>query len=299
MSDMIEKLGRRLMSGDVLELPHLVDEFPLDPNDEIPIALRKFYVISDGVRPAEGYSQTWYPHLWRVKCTPMIDSPEYRDILNQPVSATGGLGVDDGSGNTLRDFISDYNNIIEINDAMLDKAAIDVPLSGFDTKHLFILPVTGGGQGIGDYTVKLTAQGATDAPSSDIKVFNVGYLIGDGIPPNGLPVTSGDVFASNPAAGDFHLKTDSNPQRLFQFNGVSWVKVEDVTRAEMVGSNTTNTLIGGFINNSNTTTMQDGTVVNEKQGLSQALAPQADNVVTPVPSGFSNPFSSEFSTEFE
>ena len=80
MSDMDRILGRRLMSGDVLEMPHLKDYNSLDTSLEV--ALKRYYVVQEGSRPAEGYSPTWWPHLWRVKCTPLVDSQEYNDILN-------------------------------------------------------------------------------------------------------------------------------------------------------------------------------------------------------------------------
>jgi hypothetical protein len=81
LNTMIEYLGRRLMVGDVLELEHLKDYYPLDL-DAVPEALRKYYVIKDVSRGAEGFSQTWWPHLWRVKCEPLVDSQEYKDIIN-------------------------------------------------------------------------------------------------------------------------------------------------------------------------------------------------------------------------
>jgi hypothetical protein len=84
LNNMVEALGRRLMTGDVLELEHLKDYYPLDL-DAVPEALRKYYVIKDISRGAEGFSQTWWPHLWRVKCEPLVDSQEYKDIINNGV----------------------------------------------------------------------------------------------------------------------------------------------------------------------------------------------------------------------
>jgi hypothetical protein len=99
----VELLGRKLMAGDVLELPHLKDEYAL--GDDM-VALKRFYVVSDVARPASGYSQTWYPHLLRAKCEPLVDSQEYKQILDQ----------DSGDGqNSLRDILSTYNQNIAIN----------------------------------------------------------------------------------------------------------------------------------------------------------------------------------------
>lgn len=288
LNEMIERLGRKLMSGDVLELPHLVDHFPLDPNDEIPIALRKFYVVNDGQRAAEGFAHTWWPHLWRVKCTPIIDSPEYRDILG-----------DGSETNDLKNWLSDYNKLIEINDVVVDQANKDVPQSGFETTHLFILPVELDPT-TGDYMVKLTAQGALGTPTADIKTFAVDYLLGDGLPPNGHPVTFGSIFPSGVSDGEYHLRSDLFPNRLFRFNGASWIKIEDDIRTDLIGLTSANSLRAGFVNNLTTTTLPDGTTTPERVNIQDALAPQADNVVIPTPGeSLGNPFSSEFTGDFD
>ena len=49
-----DALGRKIMAGDVIELPHQKDEFALD--DSL-VALKRFYVVSEVTRPASGYSQ--------------------------------------------------------------------------------------------------------------------------------------------------------------------------------------------------------------------------------------------------
>ena len=55
MNDMVETVGRKLMSGDVLELPHLVDDLALEVGKD---PLPKFYVVQDANRGGEGFSQT-------------------------------------------------------------------------------------------------------------------------------------------------------------------------------------------------------------------------------------------------
>ena len=87
---MIDLMGRKLMVGDVLELPHLTDYHPL--NETIPIGLRRYYQITDANYASEGFSQTWYPHLWRIKCEPLVDSQEFSDILEQPINKENYLG---------------------------------------------------------------------------------------------------------------------------------------------------------------------------------------------------------------
>ena len=78
------------MVGDVFELPHLTDFHPL--NETIPVGLRRFYQITDANYASEGFSSTWYPHLWRIKCEPLVNSQEFNDILKDPINKDNYLG---------------------------------------------------------------------------------------------------------------------------------------------------------------------------------------------------------------
>ncbi|HUV92363.1 MAG TPA: hypothetical protein VMV80_04695, partial [Anaerolineales bacterium] len=178
-NDMIDIIGRKLMVGDVIELPHMLDYNPLD--ETIPIALKRFYQITDAAYASEGFSATWYPHLWRIKCEPLVDSQEFSQILTTPINQDTYLGTWDAStaypagyvitfgdknytsliavpaGTTppnatyweldaaddLKSILSTYNKNIQINDAQLAEAARHVPLAGFDTSNLYVVPTYG------------------------------------------------------------------------------------------------------------------------------------------------------------
>jgi hypothetical protein len=175
-NEMIELIGRKLMVGDVLELPHLTDYHPL--NETIPIGLRRYYQVTDGNFASEGFTPTWYPHLWRVKCEPLVDSQEFSNILDKPINKDTYLGdwsdttsyppgytvtygdktyiaIDTVPAGTpctdtnyweldtasnLKDLISRYNKNIEINDAAIAEAARLVPKSGYDRSQLYVVP---------------------------------------------------------------------------------------------------------------------------------------------------------------
>ncbi len=283
----VELLGRKLMSGDVLELPHLKDEYGL--GDDM-VALKRFYVVTDVTRPATGYSQTWYPHLLRAKCEPLVDTQEFKQILDQ----------DAGDGeNTLRDILSQYSKNIEINNQIIAQAEEDAGKSGYDTDHLYVLPLKEDGQtlDVADVT-SLDADASQDSHEIDAssifvnpdkKEVYVSYLQGDGVPPNGAPYTFGIEFPFGPARGAHHLRTDYLPNRLFRFDGNSWVYVESNVRMTMTNKPvdsapadaavTRQTQVTSFINNNNTSTIA-GNIVPERQSLSKALKkqkPQADN----------------------
>jgi hypothetical protein len=355
INDTIEKLGRKLISGDVIELPHLKDEHALN---DLQFAIKRFYVIEDVNRAAEGFSNTWYPHLYRAKCKPLVDSQEFKDILDKPADADNFIGAyeslavyypgdiilgPDGQRYTvldndltkdgitgvsppntqyfevsqsLRDIVSTYETEMSITQAVLDQAEADAPKSGYDTTTYYHLQKDDNGKPLlisaDSATLDTSIQTqATDAegnllfdeegnpiylsPNAAAVLQTVEqqgynhYLFGDAIPPNGAPFAAGIAFPLVPVEGQFHLRTDYLPNRLFRFNGQRWIKIEDDVRMTMnnlgesdvgpegrfPGKDVRQTQKTGFINNTKSATI-NGKEVKEKQSLSKALRPQAD-----------------------
>ena len=282
-----EALGRKIMAGDVIELPHQKDEYALDDSTA---ALRRFYVVQDVTRPSAGYSQTWYPHLVRAKCVPLIDSQEYKEILDSD------SGAEDGS--TLRDLLTNYQQSIDINNQVIAQAEADAPLSGYETKSYFVIPTRDSGLvDIADASNTLDDASIDDRHALDASIvlnspnrdLYVGYLTGDSKPPvNAAKYSFGIEFPSNPETGEFFLRSDYLPNRLFRHDGKHWVAYEDNVRmtlnnfgvedlkGQWANSTTKQTLKGGFINNTTTATIA-GNVVKERQALSKALRAKADN----------------------
>lgn len=307
INDTVEKLGRKLIAGDVIELPHLVDEHALGTAS---YALKRYFVVEEVSRAAEGYSVTWYPHLYRAKCKPMTASQEFSDILDDLVNPQ------DTNSPTIGELNSNYEREMQITQAVLDQADADAPKSGYDTTKYYTLQKEENGSlsilstDSSDIDASIEVQ-ATDAVGN--LLFNtdgspvyvgatastifldpehdsyVGYLTGDAVPPNGAPFTSGISFPINPVNGQFCLRTDFLPTRMFRFNGVRWVKFEDNVRMTMNNLGTSDTGVDNrfegkdvrqtqkadFINNANTAVI-NGKIVKEKQSLSQALRPKAD-----------------------
>lgn len=460
INDTVGKLGRKIVSGDVIELPHLKDEYALN---DLTFALKRFYVIEEVTRAAEGFSVTWYPHLYRAKCKPLVDSEEFKDILDsvadsdnfkgpwegdityypgdvvagpdgqnytcinpngvmwtegdvyypgdvvtlsdgtkylvvdpsilpwdsntvynpgdtftgpdgriyevkdvpatqdgisgelspnstyyESVQGTGVTGVDpvdsnryevinvplDGVTNvfppnttyweiadSLRDIVSTYNTEMQITAAVLDQAEADTPLSGWDTSEFYTIQKDASGRvelvtaDTGTLDTSLEVQ-ATDEQGNllfddDGNPIYVGatastqfrppeyndyggqWLVGDGQPPNGAPFTAGISFPLTAVDGQYCLRTDYMPNRLFRFNGSRWVKMEDNVRMTMSNMGYSDVAEGGspddvfqgkevrqnqkstFINNNKVDTINNKTVT-EKQALSKALRPKAD-----------------------
>jgi len=319
-NDMIDTMGRKLMNGDVLELPNLRDYNPLD--SAIPRALPKWYVIQDASFAAEGFSQTWLPHLWRVKATPMVNSQEFNQITKQPFEPIniwdpgnfypGGVTVLSGdtyytsnknvppgtdinnteywtlvtNPTTIEDQQSTRPRNLEINDAILAQAEAEVPTSGFDVVKFFIVATNPDGSPANpesatytaDYTITdasrtVANQGIT--PTGD--GYTAGYLTGDGVAPNGLPVTAGVNFPPNPIAGQFALRLDYFPNRLFRFSGRTWIKIEGKVRTNLTPGSTNDTLRSSFVNNTYTVNTTDLGNVPSRQSLSEALEPDMAN----------------------
>jgi hypothetical protein len=268
LTDVVERLGRKPMSGDVVEFPHLKDDYSLDAS--IPIALKRFYVIEDVNRAAEGFSPTWWPHLLRLKLKTMVDSQEFRDIIGDATTA-----------GSVASYMSTYNKEREINEAILNQAETDAPKSGFNYKQFYVTPIDERGN------IRLDGVNSDEAISSDKQINAVidtpatshyGFSYnGDGIPPNGHVAGAGTAFpTSDVDKGDYYLRLDFLPNRLFRYDGVRWIKVEDSVRLTTTNNNTRNTFKTGFINNSGTNTI-NGLTVAQRQSLTDALKPKADN----------------------
>lgn len=303
-NDMIDVFGRKLMNGDVLEVPNLKDYYPL--NADIPKAMPRYYVIQDANYASEGFSQTWLPHLWRVKATPLANQQEYKNILDKPfveeniwdngnfypqgtivnqgneyyraiTNVPAGTEITDTNywapytPPTASDIISTRPKDYQINDAILQQADVEVPASGYDVTKLYVAPTLDDGQPAdpdGNLLTRVT-------PKDD--GYTVGYLTGDGVPPNGLPVTPGVSFPTNPATGDYCLRLDYFPNRLFRYNGRRWVKIEEKVRTDLNNGPSNNTLRSSFVNNTYTVPTTDMGNIPSRQSLSQILKPRADN----------------------
>jgi hypothetical protein len=281
-NEMIRTLGRKIMAGDVLELFHLKDNDVLG----IPAALKRFYVAGDCSFATEGFSPTWYPHLWRVKLDPLVDSQEYKDILTQiQVTDTSGPMGTVGNTTPLGSIMSTYDKYMQVNETIIEQANIEVPKSGYDVSKIYSFGADKDGNtkrinqtadSVADTSdSRLTSDQGTYSPTA--KQNPTGYLTGDGIAPNGLDVVAGIVFPQDPKQGDYCLRLDYLPNRLFRWNANKWVKVEDNVRTNTTaGDPNNNTLRNSFANNAATLVLQNGDVVPSRQSLSDALRPKAN-----------------------
>ncbi len=313
---MIDEFGRKLMNGDVLEIPTLKDYYPLNP--AIPQPLPKYYVIQDAAFASEGFSQTWLPHLWRVKATPLVNAQEYKDVLKKPMvqeniwdsdnfypagtvvnygntyyQATQNVPAGTNITNTTywleytpltqSDQMTTRTKDQEINDAILAQADVEVPLSGYDVDKFYITPTLENGQPANPVGLNTSSTTTVDGTEGGMNTtprgfgYTLGYLTGDGKAPNGFPVTPGVNFPENPVSGDYALRLDYLPNRLFRFDGNRWVRIEDNVRTDLNNGPNNKTLRSSFVNNTAEVRTTDRGMIPSRQSLSEILKPRADN----------------------
>ena len=106
INDFIKYIGRKPISGDVVELPHLRDDFALNDFD---FSLPRYYVIEDVGRASEGFSVTWFPHLYRLKLKRVTDNQKFASLFNEQAKDANGDPV---ANTTLRDLLSTYNHLL-------------------------------------------------------------------------------------------------------------------------------------------------------------------------------------------
>jgi len=118
INDMVERIGRKLMTGDVIELPHMREDLLLDEEAE---AVNQYWVVQEGSKSSEGFDPGWWPHIWRIRCKQLQDTQEYTDIFGT------GEEVDD-----LKNLLSTYNKELNINEAIIAEAQENVPGRYYD-----------------------------------------------------------------------------------------------------------------------------------------------------------------------
>lgn len=270
-TDMVDSLGRKLIAGDVLEFPSMRD-VPIFDNA---VGINRYYVVQDALYAAAGYGQKWFPHIWLVRAKLMTASPEFKEITDQAYTGqtAGGVGqgigimpegftetVDaDGNPGTgasadIKASLNLFCKIINITDKNVAEAEQN---AFFDPKffesanlYIYIEPETG------------------------YPVIGSNYFSGDGEPPNGGPlVGAGIAFPPGMTDGQYYLRIDYYPERLFQKQGNCYKLIEVNVLKNWTAYNR---VLDTFIDNNVDTVLSDGTIVPEKQAISQVVKQKVD-----------------------
>lgn len=208
-ADMVRILGRPIVVGDVIELPA---ELQYDHNLR---PVRKFVEVTDTGWPAEGFTTGWKPVTYRFQAQHLIPGQEHRDIFG--TVDTQKYVIDDGSF---------FDGIEQIQTA---------PLTTTETNQAESLQkVPEKGENIRELA---SGTNRNQAPGT---YDGVGPYVEDGLPPDGLPYTSGFKLPDVSTATDnqyFRLEYDPKTKiaaRLYKFSAVKnkWIYVETDRRGE-------------------------------------------------------------------
>jgi len=281
-NDMVDSLGRKLISGDVLEFPSYRD-VPIFDNA---VGINRYYVVQDALYSAAGYGQKWFPHIWLVRAKLMTASPEYTQIVDQAASGqtAGGVGQSigvmpegftdtvDANGNpgtgpnpNITATLNLFCKIIGITDTNVAEAECNAFFDPkfFESANLYIYL----------------------DPNTSYPIIGSNYFSGDGAPPNlstdnadnlvpsGPLVGAGISFPPGMTDGQYYLRIDYYPERLFQKQGNCYKLIE----VNVLKSWTAyNRILDTFIDNINDTVLSDGTIIPEKRALSEIVKQKVD-----------------------
>jgi len=263
-NDMMDSLGRKLIAGDVLEFPSMVD-VPIFDNA---VGINRYYVVQDALWAAAGYGPKWFPHIWLVRAKLMVASVEFTEILDQAASGQtqGGEGQSigimpegftdtadccgnpgTGANANITNSLNLFCQIIGIMDANVEEAQLNAFFDPkfFESENLWI------------YLEKDT----------NYPIIGSYYFAGDGTPPNGGPlVGAGISFPPGMTDGQYYLRLDYYPERLFQKQGNIYKLIQQDVLKYWTAYNR---VLDTFIDNNNVTVLSDGTTMPEKQSVSQ------------------------------
>lgn len=280
-NDMLDIMGRKLIAGDVLEFPSMRD-VPIFDNA---VGINRYYVVQDALYAAAGYGQKWFPHIWLVRAKLMTASQEFSEIIGHAATGetSGGVGqgigimaegftaTADGQGDPgmgcnpdIKNSLSLFCKITKISDEVVAEAEKNAFFDPkfFESANLYIY-----------------------LDESGYPVVGSNYFSGDGAPPNlstnnaqnlvpsGPLVGAGVSFPPGMQDGQYYLRIDYSPERLFQKQGNCYKLIE----VNVLKSWTAyNTVLDGFLDGVADTVLPDGTVVSEKQPLSSILKQKVD-----------------------
>lgn len=202
---MVQKLGRPVVVGDVLELP---GEVQYDPNLK---AVRKWLEVTDTTWATEGYAFNWKPLLFKFYAQPILPSVEHRDLLGLPGKINQAQTDDDFLSTILTN-----NQAYQASSAIKQEMADKVPQTGSDPADI------------------QSGRGHHEAPGS---YDGDDLYVQDATPPDGAPFTTGDTLPLGVTANHWHRQTYTNvpahlrpADRLLRWDGSRWRVIEVNTK---------------------------------------------------------------------
>ena len=166
----------------------------------------KWYEVSGIAWSPTGYDPMYGRHVMGVTLRPLRDQQEFLDLFERQ----------DEYGRTLREQMSNRTAMMELTERNQELAREHANSTGIDTTIMFF---------------------CEDDPDKAPRLFT-----DDARPPNGIPVAQGGDFPSNPAQGDWFVRTDFAQNRLFRFENGKWRTKEIDKKREWQPYNFSNAL---------------------------------------------------------
>ena len=218
---MVETLGRKFIVGDVIEISAMRDLDVLGKTT----GQNKFYVVTSSERDDYGWGPEYHYHLWKIKCKPIANSPEYADLFNNDVDEDGNpapQGGEDGfyvepgdenGGGGLDPNNTQDDKLQEQVDDILDEA------DGEDGSPENDWNPTGVSYRLHDEHHMMLAINDKYYITDGSHIKNRENIVGiDGIPAelNCTEVPYGDEFPKVSKENDYFLRIDYLPPRLYK-----------------------------------------------------------------------------------
>lgn len=148
-------------------------------------ANNRWYEIQSIVKSPSGWDAAWNWHVMTATMRPIKDAQEFIDLMER----------EDQYGSTLRDSISNREKMEGLTAAIQEAAIDQAYTSWFDTSQIYIDP-------------------ETETPQMWEDDLN---------PPNGQIAAQVSSFPSQPDDGDYVIRTDMYPKKLYRYETDSWV----------------------------------------------------------------------------
>lgn len=167
--------------------------------------MNRFYEVKTVLRNHLAWDHSYVNHVVSVTMKPIKDSQEFIDLMERETESGLTLGEQLGSRDTMLDMTS----------AVQSAAKEHAYTTWWDTKPIYM----------------------TD-------LGRVEVWLDDGQPPNGTAITGVSAFPPSPSEGDYALRVDFVPNRLFRYVSGKWILREVDRKREWNNYNWTDALAG-------------------------------------------------------
>jgi hypothetical protein len=159
--------------------------------------MNRYYAVESIIRSPTGWDASYENHISAVTARPIKDAQEFIDLMERK----------DKTGASIQQQISQRDALEQLTGKIQNAAMEQAYTTWWDTTIIYVDPET------------QIVEKFTD----------------DGVPPNGLPVTNVSSFPLSPTEGDYVLRIDMVPRKLYRYNGTKWV-LKEIDRKRQWGT---------------------------------------------------------------